>query len=309
MISVTKQKFNTSGIIALASLATLLLSGATQRSFAQAPRLPKINERTSQLRRNDGKVLPFVPWTRKGMPPGSYLFTPARSQDELKAQLNSSPELMKKYLSVFRGNTAKEIRSYLSTLVLMQLDHDTPYDVYYWHQDGAGARRRMVRKGTFVFADPDTKAPVLVQVCGNPLKNLLGLPPELKPMNQTSSIQEFLEDEPLPPRRTVVLDEMQMFDMGSIQLVAPRARNIDVNLLPRPSIGRFAAVTPVVPPITPPIVPSVIPPTVPPLIPPIIRADPVPSIPEPGVVTLLFSSLSAGLAASGSALRRRKRRR
>ncbi len=276
--------------------------------MGQAPRLPKIGEPLSGRRLDSSKVLPFVPWTRKGMPPGAYLASPAVSKTDLKNQLENNPELMKKYLRVFRGNTPREIRSYLGSLELIKLERDTPFNVYYWHKDGEGYRARMVKKGTYVFVDGQGK-PILVQVCGNPLRNILGLPEPLKGAQNTSSIQEFLEDEPLPPRRTVVLDEMQMFDMGSIQLVAPKARNIDVDILPKPSIGRFAAVTPVVPPITPPVIPSVVPPTIPPLIPPIIRHDPIPNIPEPGTVTLLLTSLSSGIAIGGSALRRRKRRK
>lgn len=308
MFCTNTRELNKRSLAALSTLTLLFTLGTVGRSVAQPPPFPRHSNVLMGRKLDKSKILPFVPWTRTGMPPGSYLSTPAVSTKQLLDQLDSNPELMKRYLRVFRDSTPREVRNKLGSLKLIRMERDTVYDVYYWHQDGEGYRRRNVKKGTYVFVDDEGK-PILVQVCGNPLRNVLGLPNILKPGASTSSIQEFLEDEPLPPRRTVVLDEMQMFDMGSIQLVAPRARNINVDILPKPSIGRFAAVTPIVPPIAPPLIPSVIPPGIPPLIPPIIRADPIPNIPEPGTITLLLSSLGSGLAFGGSALRRRMRRR
>jgi len=244
-------------LVAVSLAATaLLLFASTERSTAQIA-LKNLN---SEVRPIVGKPAGFVPWTRKGMPPGSYLATPARSVAELVAQVDQDPALVIKYQRVFHDVTKSELRGIFRNLQLVQLQEDVAANVYYWHTGVAGFRVRKVKKGTWVFARKDDGRPVLVQVCGNPLTNIIGLPELLKPGAATSSIQEFLEDEPLPPRRTVVLDEMQMFDMGSIQLMAPKARNIDINVLPKPSIGRGALVTPVTPPIVPP---AIAPPSVP----------------------------------------------
>jgi hypothetical protein len=251
-----------------------------------------------------------APWNRKNMPVGSYLTTPARTVEELQAQLDN-PVVMERYRKAFKIDDAR-IKEMLSGLHLARLEHDFYTDVWYVHHDDGtvGYRRRLVRKGNYVFVDKNNRV-VLAQVCGNPVQVQPPIRGENNPLTQpqkTSSIQEFLEDEPLPKRPTAVLN-VAMFDMSPMRTIAPAVSNITVASLPTPLLTRFfAGITPITPPIVPPVVPPVggIP-FIPPILPPIIPGDTPPEIPEPGLIALSLSALGSGVALRGAAWRRRRR--
>jgi hypothetical protein len=242
------------------------------------------------------------------MPVGSYLTRPALTKDQLVEQINNDPIVMARYRRVFNNRTQEEIKRQLSKLHLTQLTTDHISEVWFTRPDGEiGFRERRVKKGTYVYAN-DEGTPILVQVCGNPLHKVLAAPEPLAAPKQTSSIQEFLEDEPLPPRRTAVLNA-NMFDMSPMRLSVPTTRNIEVVRLPTPSLTRFfTGISPIAPPIIPPIVPPALPPLIPPIIPPLIpRGDTPPLIPEPGLIALSLSALGSGVILRGATFRRRKR--
>lgn len=256
-----------------------------------------------------GPPVARAPWNRTRMPVGSYLPRPARDIQELRDQINNEPAVMEKYRRVFNGRTDEEIRQYLNTLVLTRTTGDVEAGVWYAHPDGVlGYRDKIVRKGTYVFADPKTGKPILAQVCGNPLRKVLDLPFPLKPAINTSSIQEFLEDEPLPPRKTAVLN-VAMFDMAAMRIAPPAISNINVVRLQLPQIGRaFIGFSPVTPPLIPPVIPAGGGFFIPPIIPPIIGGgDTPPPIPEPGLISLSITALGSGIVLRGTTWRRRKR--
>ncbi len=278
-------------------LTFLLMGTASQAQYSSKP----------GTRASVSGPVQRAPWNRKNMPVGSYLTTPARTVEELQAQLDN-PVVMERYRKVFRMSDDR-IRELLSGLHLAQLKQDMITDVWYvHHNDGAvGWRTRNVRKGNYVFVDKNNRV-VLAQVCGNPVQVTKPADNPLLQPQKTSSIQEFLEDEPLPKRPTAVLN-VAMFDMSPMRTIAPGVSNITVTSLPTPLLTRFfAGITPITPPIVPPVLPPVggIP-FIPPILPPIIPGDTPPEIPEPGLIALSISALGSGVALRGAAWRRRKR--
>lgn len=298
----TNPKFRdaVNAINSLALGATFLLTGT--QLFAQVEH---------DTRSVTGPPLARAPWNRTKMPVGSYLPQPARDVRELRDQINNDPVVMERYKRVFYPKTPEQIRQYLNTLVLTKTEKDFATDVWYVHPDGVlGSRSRVVKKGTYVFSDPKNGKVVLAQVCGNPLRNVLDAPPLLNPAMNSSSIQEFLEDEPLPPKRTAVLNAA-MFDMAAMRIAPPKITNLSIVRLQRPTLrSPFIGFSPVAPPLVPPTVPVTpaglggIPPVVPPVLP--FGAAP-PQLPEPGLITLAITSLGSGIVLRGGALRRRRR--
>ena len=108
------------------------------------------------------------------LPPGSFLKEPARNIDELQLQLIKRPEVSSRYAHTI-NMTPKMIRLAFSRLHLTALKSDSYLEVYYCHPTSAGEvigfKKRRFKTGTKVFALADG-TPALIQLCGNPTRQL-----------------------------------------------------------------------------------------------------------------------------------------
>ncbi len=108
------------------------------------------------------------------LPPGSFLKEPARNIDELQLQLIKRPEVSSRYAHTI-NMTPKMIRLAFSGLHLATLKSERFLEVYYCHLTPGGEvigfKKRRFKAGTKVFALSDG-TPALIQLCGNPTRQL-----------------------------------------------------------------------------------------------------------------------------------------
>lgn len=115
------------------------------------------------------------------LPPGSFVKEPTRSIEELNRHIQKNPKVAERYAKLIKMSP-EMIRLAFSKLRLTTLKENTYLDVYYCRQtksgDVIGHKRRLVRKGTKIFATEDG-LPVMIQICGNPTQQLRDVMPRL----------------------------------------------------------------------------------------------------------------------------------
>ena len=103
------------------------------------------------------------------MPPGAFLREPAGSVQALNRQLNADPLVGKRYARLYKM-PVQDVKSAFTHLKLTHLTQDQVFQVHYVHTgEQIGYKLRRVRKGTPIYTFDDG-TPVLVQVCGNPIR-------------------------------------------------------------------------------------------------------------------------------------------
>ncbi len=245
------------------------------------------------------------------LPPGSFLRSPVRSRQELCKELQKDQLVRTRYSRVFQI-TSQNVLDAFKTLHVARLPKNMKFKVYYVHKgDVIGYKVRTIKKGVNVFALSNGE-PVLLGICGNPLRNKLPvvrkqvnaiLPPKITLPQKT--LQEALapmmsSSLALPPQFTgSIMDHTN--DPGNLWSLTPAGYNNSLFVpptglpggsgsaggggggfppiypfTPGGSFGPSSTPTPPVPP--PPFTPPNI---VPPLFPP--------AVPEPGVVPMLFA--------------------
>jgi hypothetical protein len=134
------------------------------------------------------------------MPPGSYLRKPVSSVNELAAQIGKDRVVQKEFAKHF-GIRPGELESYLKdNVVIRRVSANTPKYVYVVRRNGTMvAERKVLPKGTAVFALKDTGEPLLVAVCGNPV--MKRLPPREKVKAEAPQTYQLLSptEAALPP--------------------------------------------------------------------------------------------------------------
>jgi hypothetical protein len=130
------------------------------------------------------------------MPPGAFLRSPASTAEALRKEIASDPAVVTRYARLFHLSPSMVKRAFAG-LHLMSLPKDEVFAVHYVHTgEVIGYKLRRVRRGTPVYALPDG-TPVLVRVCGNPLRSTVTLSyPDTEP-TATDSIPDFTTDEPV----------------------------------------------------------------------------------------------------------------
>lgn len=249
----------------------------------------------------------------KHMPTGSFLQSPARSRQELCRELQKDKLVRKRYSRVFQATPQNVIASF-KTLHLARLPQNRKFKVYYVHKgEVIGYKVRTIKRGVEVFALSNGE-PVLLGVCGNPLRNKLPLvrkqvitvlPPKITLPQKT--LQEALapmmsSSLVLPPQFTgSILDHAN--DPSNLWSLTP-AGYANSLFAPQTGLtggsgsggggggGGFPPIYsippggPFGPPITPtPPVPPTPPFTPPPIVPPLFP----PAVPEPGVIPMLVA--------------------
>jgi hypothetical protein len=157
------------------------------------------------------------------MPRGAFLRHPAVSADLLNTQTRTDSLVMARYARTF-GLSPQMLRPAFARMHLMRLPQDRIMQVYFVRPgERIGCRLRRVRRGTLVYALPDS-TPLLAQVCGNPLR--AGLPPApwLTRKCATPRVPDFDADEPLPPTSSsIVLDGLTALSFDALSPDSPFA--------------------------------------------------------------------------------------
>ncbi len=149
------------------------------------------------------------------LPPGSYIRQPAATVEELVSQVQNDPVVAARYARLFHMSP-EAVRLAFRNLRRSTLTHDEVMRVYYVHGDKLGYKLRRVRAGEPVFSLPNG-APVLVAVCGNPLRATL-LPPSLALQIPDFSPTEEVEtvSPPFPPVIAERLEAPAPFPIGPV---------------------------------------------------------------------------------------------
>gem|GEM_PF-2586742 len=245
------------------------------------------------------------------LPPGSFLRSPVLSRQELCKELQKDKLVRTRYSRVFQL-TSHNILDAFKTLHLAKLPKNMKFKVYYVHKgEVIGYKVRTIKRGESVFALPNGE-PVLLGICGNPLRNKLPLvrkqvkailPPKITLPQKT--LQEALAPMmspslALPPQFTgSILDHAN--DPGNLWSLTPAGYNHSLFASPSgpPGGTEFGGgggggIPPIYPFLpggyngppstpTPPVPP---PPFTPPNIDPSLFP---PAVPEPGVVPTLLA--------------------
>ncbi len=233
-------------------------------------------------------------YRRGHLPPGSFIRRPTLGVAELNRQIAEDPVVAARYAHIFQISP-EAVRLACRNLVATRLPHDEVMRVYYVHGDVIGYKLRRVRAGEPVFALANG-TPVLVQVCGNPLRASLLPPaaalqiPYFKPYEEVAPVGEMvppaLVERPLelpspfpfsPPTPPVVAEVAPGF-VPETAVVAPAVYS-SVPLFPLLLIPVFAGVggggtSPHFP------------------VPP--GPTPAPAVPEPGPIAMAFCAAAAG---------------
>ena len=118
-------------------------------------------------------VFKKLPPYRPDVPPGSFVVKPVRTDSAVYGQAISRSMILQRYQYAWKTTPEETLRR-LQDLKLTQLKESGVYRVYYARPNGAwGYKVRRVPEGTFVFSLPDTPKPIMLQVCGNPVEEVL----------------------------------------------------------------------------------------------------------------------------------------
>ncbi|HLK55902.1 MAG TPA: hypothetical protein VKU00_05045 [Chthonomonadaceae bacterium] len=158
------------------------------------------------------------------LPPGAFLRQPAQSVQALNHQLVTDPLVCQRYARLY-NMPVEEVREAFAHLKLTRLTLDQTFQVHYVHTgERIGYKVRRVRKGTPIYSFADG-TPILVQVCGNPVRSKrgfhLGTPPPETELPATAVM--FNENEALeaaPPNLMAELNGLRSVPPGT-QLPPP----------------------------------------------------------------------------------------
>lgn len=129
------------------------------------------------------------------MPPGAYLSRPASSGHDLQRQLDEDKRVLHRYVRLFRLSPVT-VHAAFGQMRTRRLLEDHLARIYYVHAgEMLGYKLRRIRKGTVVFAIDGI--PILVKVCGNPLR--LGRRDFAKTIPPNKKIPDFTPDEAVVP--------------------------------------------------------------------------------------------------------------
>lgn len=146
---------------AVRSTASRAASARSAKAIAQSVKSPV------------APVLRPIPPFQKTMPRGSYLVKPARLDNAAYTQAISRGMILKRYQYAWKTSPEETLRR-LRGLRLTRLQEAGVYRVYYARANGAwGYKVRRVPVGTLVFTLPETTRPLMLQVCGNPVEEVL----------------------------------------------------------------------------------------------------------------------------------------
>lgn len=234
------------------------------------------------------------------VPAGSFIRRPVVSVQDLVQEVNDDPVVAERYGRLFHMSP-DAVRDQFRSLHHAVMSQDQIMRVYYAHGDTLGYKLRRVKAGTPIFAFADG-TPVLVQVCGNPLRATL-IPPAL-----ALQVPDFSPTEEVPGVSPNVPPQIAEAPM---EVPSPWPFGPPAPVVPGPVVPGFVEEVAMLPPGAPgqttlwpllflPLLGlihggggnQVFPGPVPP--PP--GPTPTPQVPEPGVIVMLGSAGLAGLA-------------
>ena len=175
------------------------------------------------------------------MPHGSFLKRPANSLKVMLHQVRTEPTVMDRYSRLF-DMSPQMVRQAFGNFHLERTKTDSVRKLYYVHTgELIGYRVRRIKKGTLVYAYPDG-TPVLMKVCGNPLRpvsaSALSSLPKVKDYSETEemeapssdtltakhamrSAQPEIGPENRPPSSDFVLDSGSMINLVPSAMYQP----------------------------------------------------------------------------------------
>ena len=161
---------------ALAAFTVPLLSVGIAHAQKTPPRRTSTRSTKALIKAVKTPVAPVlkpIPPYRKNVPPGSYVVKPARTDSGVYDQAISRSMILQRYQYAWKTTPEETLRR-LEGLKLTQLKEPGVYRVYYARPNGAwGYKVRSVPVGTFVFSLPNVSKPLMLQVCGNPVEEVL----------------------------------------------------------------------------------------------------------------------------------------
>lgn len=123
----------------------------------------------------------------QALPPGSFVHQSIKTPAALIQQAETDPVVLKRYQNALQSKTSPQALERLRRLSSGRLASPHILRVYYARSGGSwGYKIRRVPAGTAVFVDRDTHTPVLLSLCGNPIRAL-----EAAQMTRLSRVQEW----------------------------------------------------------------------------------------------------------------------
>ncbi|MDO8684575.1 MAG: hypothetical protein Q7N50_14005 [Armatimonadota bacterium] len=139
------------------------------------------------------------------VPRGSYLRNPVSSVDELVTAITKDAVVSNRFARHFNQPPDKLAMFIQDNVILTRVTEATPHNVYVFTRNGQMfAQRKVLRRGTPVFALKDTGEPLLIKKCGNPV--IKKLPVREKVKAEAPQMYQVVRasEVPLPPPLAVL---------------------------------------------------------------------------------------------------------